>query len=88
MFKQYRIAFRRERLSSIVRTTIRYVTLHFRDRHDPASLRYRNRAEITGSHVWTEVLSGMVYVPAQKLSLFAFVLFSSHFFKLHSLYEI
>ena len=62
--------------------------IHFRDRRYTASLLYRNRAEITGSHVWTEALSGMAYVPGQKLSLFAFVLFLSHFFKVHALNEI
>ena len=35
---------------------------------DCSLLRYRNRAEITVSYVWTEVLSGVVFVPAQKLS--------------------
>ena len=38
--------------------------------------------------MWTEALSGMAYVSAQKLSLYAFVLFSSHFFKVHALNEI
>ena len=40
-------SFRHEKLSSIVWTPIRYVTLHLRDRRGPASLRYKNRAEIT-----------------------------------------
>ena len=41
---------RHEKLSSIVWTPIRYVTLHIRDRRDlrAAPLRYRNRAEFTG----------------------------------------
>ena len=47
MFKQYRIALRREKLIGIVRTPIRYVTLHFRERRGVASLRHRNGAEIT-----------------------------------------
>ena len=38
---------RYEKLPSIVWTPIRYVTLHFRNRRETASLRYRNRAEIT-----------------------------------------
>ena len=44
------------------------MTLPFRDQRRAASLRYRNRAEINRSYVWTESLSGMVFVPAQKLS--------------------
>ena len=42
-----RFSGRHETLSCIVLTPIRYVTLHFRDRRCAASLRYRNRAEIT-----------------------------------------
>ena len=38
---------RHETFSGIVWTPIRYVTPHFRDRHSTASLRYRNRVEIT-----------------------------------------
>ena len=38
---------RHEKLSCIVWTPTRYVTPHFRDRRGAASLRYRNRAEIT-----------------------------------------
>ena len=38
---------RHENLSRIVWTPLRYMTLHFRDRRDTASFRYRNRAEIT-----------------------------------------
>ena len=60
------------KLFGIVWTPIRYkknsVTLPFRDQRRAASLRYRNRAEITVPYVWTEALSGMVFVPAQKLS--------------------
>ena len=47
---------------------IRYVTLHFRDRRGGASLRYRNHAEITVLMCEKEALSGMISVPAQKLS--------------------
>ena len=39
------------------------------DRRGSASLRYRNRPGIDHcSYVWTEFLSGMVFVPAQELS--------------------
>ena len=38
---------RHEKLSSIVWTPIRYVTLHFRDQRGAASLRYRNSAAKT-----------------------------------------
>ena len=68
---------------SIVWTPIRYVILQFRDRSGAASPCYRNRAEITVLHmceqkpvlcrnhrscVWTETLSGMVFVLVQKPS--------------------
>ena len=48
----YRIAFRADmtmtwKAVAIVWTRIRHVTLHFRDPHGAASLRYRNCAEIT-----------------------------------------
>ena len=44
---------------------IRFVTLHFRDRHGAASLRHRNR----NSCVWTEALSDItVFVATQKVS--------------------
>ena len=61
---------------SIVWTSIRYVTLHFRDRRCAASLRYRNRAEITGSCVQTEALlvSAVVFVSAQKISVIVWTL--------------
>ena len=36
-----------QNLSAIVGKHTRYVTLHFRDPRDVASLRYKNRAEIT-----------------------------------------
>ena len=39
-----------------------------RDRFSAASLRYRNRAKITVLNVWTEALSGIVFVLVQKLS--------------------
>jgi len=38
---------RHQKLSGMVWIAIRYVTHHFRDRRGAASLRYRNRAEIT-----------------------------------------
>ena len=56
--------------SDIVWTlSIWYVTLHFRDQRGAASLRYRNHSRQNHrSYVWTEALSGMVFVVAQKLS--------------------
>ena len=58
-----------ERVDCIPETLNRYVTLHFRDRRlGTASLRYRNRLEITVLYVWIEAISGMVSAPAQKLS--------------------
>ena len=45
-------------------TPIRYVTLYCRARHGAASLHYRNHR----SYGRTEGLSGMVFMPAQKLS--------------------
>ena len=39
-----------------------------RDRRGAASLRYRNRAEVTVLMCEQKLLSGMVFVPAQKLS--------------------
>ena len=42
---------RYEKPSGIVWTPIRYVALHFWDRREAASLRYRNGAEITRSYV-------------------------------------
>ena len=60
---------RYEKPSGIVWTPIRYVALHFWDRREAASLRYRNGAEITRSYVWTKSLSGMVFVAVQKLSM-------------------
>ena len=52
MLTVYRIDFRADTKSYPVWTPIRYVTLHFRDRRSAAqrgaaSLRYKNRAEIT-----------------------------------------
>ena len=41
------ISCRHRRLCCVVWTPIRYGTHHFRDRGDAASIRYRNRAEIT-----------------------------------------
>ena len=49
-------------LSVIVWTLIRYLTLHFWDRRGAAS--HRNHR----SRVWTEAISGLIFVPAQKLS--------------------
>ena len=49
-------------LCVIVWTLIWYVTLHFWDGRGAAS--HQNHR----SYVWTEGLSGMVFVPAQKLS--------------------
>lgn len=45
------------------------VNLHFRERRGLASLRYRNRpGNEHCTYVWTEFLSGMVFVPARELS--------------------
>ena len=49
-------------LSVFVWTLTRYVTLHFWDRRGAAW--HQNLR----SYVWTEAISGMVFVPAQKLS--------------------
>ena len=49
-------------LSVIVWTLIRYVTLHFWDGRGAAS--HQNHR----SYVWTEAISCMIFVPAQKLS--------------------
>ena len=49
-------------LCVIVWTLIRYVTLHFWDRCGAAS--HQNLR----SYVWTEAISGLVFVPAQELS--------------------
>ena len=43
-------------------------TIVLRDRRGAASLRYRNSAEITVLMYEQKLLSGMVFVPAQKLS--------------------
>ena len=43
-------------------------TIVLRDRRGAASLRYRNSAEITVLMCEQKLLSGMVFVPAQKLS--------------------
>ena len=43
-------------------------TIVLRDRRGAASLRYRNSAEITVLTYEQKLLSGMVFVPAQKLS--------------------
>lgn len=61
----YRIVFR---LSRIVCTPIRYAIIHLRGRRGATSLCYRNRTEITPYCVCTETLSGVVFVPVQKLS--------------------
>ena len=69
MFIPYWLAFRAatKKLCGLGWTPIRYVTLHLRDQREPASLRHRNRAEITvSSYVWTKALYGMAFVPAQK----------------------
>ena len=69
MFILYWLAFRAatKKLSGLGWTPIQYVTLHLSDQRGAASLRHRNRAEITvSSYVWTKALSGMVFVPAQK----------------------
>ena len=56
-----------QKLSALGWTPIRHVTLHLSDQRGAASLRHRNRAEITvSSYVWTKALSGMVLVPAQN----------------------
>ena len=49
MFRLYRIAFRgaTESYSVIVGTPIRYARHNFTDWHGAASLRFKNRAEIT-----------------------------------------
>ena len=50
-------------------TPIRYVTLLLRDRRGAASLRKKNRAEITVLICKQKTyLSGVIFVPAQKLS--------------------
>ena len=46
----------------------RYVKLHFRDQRGAASLRHRHRAEITSLCVNRSPRSGMIFVPAKKLS--------------------
>ena len=56
-----------QKLSGIAWTPIRYVTLHFTDQIGAASLRHRNSRQNHCSHVWTEALLGMVFVPMQKL---------------------
>ena len=43
---------------------IRYVTLHFRDRHGAASLRERNRAEITSLRLCSHY-TGKLFVPTR-----------------------
>ena len=55
-----------QKLSGLVWTPIQYVTFHFRARHSAASLRYRNRAEITV--LKCEQKPYLVFMPAQKLS--------------------
>ena len=64
-------SWRHKKLSGIVWTLIRYVTLNFRDRRDAASLRHRNRAATTFleceqnptryDFVVTQELSGIVW---------------------------
>ena len=60
-------SFRHQKLSAMVWIPFLYVTLHFRDRRDAASLRHKNRAKIT---VMSEQKQyhGMVFMPAQNLS--------------------
>ena len=50
----------RDTRSQVWQKTIRYVTLHSRDRRGAASLRYRNHR----SCVWTETLTGTLLVSA------------------------